>query len=354
MIGFQPDLVVSAAASGDSDPARAAAIELSRKAPGDTNASRKAGPVPPRISFIDESYPEMRYPTEEYRLLGLFRFWSVIEHFYPYKELMDQPWGKALEDFIPRMEQARDATEYGLVVAELVARLQDSHGAISSPAFDSYIGTHRPPVRLDPVEGQLVVTRIDEAAKGSVDLRIGDVVVAVDKEDVATRRERLSKYLPASTVGSLHRIQARDILLGAKDSDVVITVRSPQGAVKDVKLVRSIAGANRSVETRTQPVYAVRPDGFGYVDFDRLTAEQASAAYDAVRATPGLIIDLRGYIGSGALAFMNAMARTATQPALLISQTGSDGMAGQFRKSVLLQPSTAIPAPLPTKAKSVS
>ncbi|MEO9257088.1 MAG: hypothetical protein ABI207_01830, partial [Crocinitomicaceae bacterium] len=34
----------------------------------------------------ENTYREMLYPNEAYRLLGLFRYWNIIEYFYPHKE----------------------------------------------------------------------------------------------------------------------------------------------------------------------------------------------------------------------------------------------------------------------------
>src|SRR5690606_20097875 len=32
-------------------------------------------------------YENFEYPSEEYRLLGLFKYWNIVEYFYPYKYL---------------------------------------------------------------------------------------------------------------------------------------------------------------------------------------------------------------------------------------------------------------------------
>src|SRR6185436_13297692 len=111
-------------------------------------------------------------------------------------------WPETLAEFIPRMRQARDATEYALTVSELAVRIQDSHVTLASPVLDAYFGTHRPPVRVDLVEGLTVVTEVgpEVAATG---LHVGDVVVSVDGEETAARRARLARYLPASTAGRL-------------------------------------------------------------------------------------------------------------------------------------------------------
>lgn len=36
------------------------------------------------------SFLENQFPPCEYRLLALFRFWNVIQYFFPYKSIMDR------------------------------------------------------------------------------------------------------------------------------------------------------------------------------------------------------------------------------------------------------------------------
>jgi hypothetical protein len=128
---FKADLVVDADALSAGLDVLRGKRELERE-----GASKKGRSGPsPLFSVIDKTYPEMSYPDRDYRLLALFRFWNVIDRFFPYKDLMDQPWDKTLLEFIPKMEAAKDALEYTLTVAELVARIQDSHGQIINPIY---------------------------------------------------------------------------------------------------------------------------------------------------------------------------------------------------------------------------
>ena len=59
----------------------------------------------------DNSYANMEFPTVEYRLLALFRFWNVINYFFPYKKLIDDPWENVLPRYIPKFEANKDAAE---------------------------------------------------------------------------------------------------------------------------------------------------------------------------------------------------------------------------------------------------
>lgn len=52
---------------------------------------------------LDEEYAKMTFPSREYRFLALFRFWNAIQYFYPYRDLLDEPWDSTLVRFIPKL-----------------------------------------------------------------------------------------------------------------------------------------------------------------------------------------------------------------------------------------------------------
>lgn len=78
---------------------------------------------------IDKEYSENSYPSSELRMLALFRFWNIVNYFFPYKSLMDKSWDEILMEFIPKVETAKNDVEYHLTIAELVANCGDSHSS---------------------------------------------------------------------------------------------------------------------------------------------------------------------------------------------------------------------------------
>ncbi len=290
-IGFAPDVVAAPKTAG-SDPALTAAMDI---ASGKGSFSRpKASILPPNPAFLRENpYADMSYPSEEYRLLALFRFWNVIHYFYPYQQLMDQPWDKTLEEFIPRLQAARDALDYTLRVMELVTRVDDSHCGVSSPIVMNYIGTHCPPIEVRWIEEQTVVTRVSKAEDGSIPkVGLGDVVLAVDGEDIGARRERLGRVFAASTPQALQRRIHQSILNGAENSQAKIRVRDSQGRVSEITARRTLRFIRSE---RPTPVYGVLPQGYGYMDLVRLKVTDIDKAFEAVKNTSALIMDMRGY-----------------------------------------------------------
>jgi C-terminal processing protease CtpA/Prc len=295
---------------------------------------RDAGPATGSLTyaataFVEASHAETPYPDRSHRLLALFRLYGVVEHFYPYKDLMDRPWHETLAEFIPRMRDARDATDYALAVTELAVRIQDSHVTLASAVLDAYFGTHRPAVRVDLVEGQTVITEVaPELAQ--VGLGVGDVVLSVDGEDTAARRARLARYLPASTPGRLENKIDIQFLLGAKGRPAVIEVRAEDGTVRRVTVARTLEGLAPRSRTRSGPAYGIHASGFGYVDLQRLEPKDADDAFETIRNTPGVILDMRGYPTGGAFPLIARMARPETPPAFLGGSMRYDGATATF------------------------
>ncbi len=325
-VGFLPDAVLP---TGSGGAAR-------HKALGLLKAPRREAAVPGPLSapfeyaaFVERDYSETPYPDPPTRLLALFRLFNAIEYFFPYKDLMDDPWRDSLIEFIPRMKDARDATDYALAVAELATRIQDSHVTLTSPVLDAYFGTHRPPLRVELVEGETVVTEVAPELAPS-GLRLGDLVLSVDGEAAATRRARLRRYLPASTPGRLENKIDLQLLLGPPSLPAVLEVRGEDGVLRRSSVPRTLEGLPPRSRPRTGPVYAVLRPGYGYIDLQRLEAAQVNAAFEAIRSTPAAILDMRGYPSSGALVLIPRLAQSGTRPTVIGGTPHYEGSSGSF------------------------
>jgi C-terminal processing protease CtpA/Prc len=297
-IGVVPDVVVAPPDAAvpylASAPVVAALDALRRSVRPDAATRRSTLAVAVRQQARD--YAELAEPSLEYRLLGLFRLWNVVHYFYPYHDLLDQPWDAVLGEFIPRIVAANDALAYHLAVAEAVTRLQDTHGRLQSPLLERYLGTHWPPLLVRAIAGESVITHVPARADGATEASpaIGDVVLAVDGEEIAARRQRLAHVMAASTPQALQWRVHQRLLHGAEGSEAVLTVRRSSGAVEAVRIARK-GPAPLASSTPVFPVFTVSPEGVGYIDLTRLTIAQVDEAFEAIRATPALIFDLRGY-----------------------------------------------------------
>jgi C-terminal processing protease CtpA/Prc len=298
-VGLRPGAVVERLNGEGDDPTMRAGLAIARGESPPLNrpaSHRMASP----IRRAENSYPEMVSPTREYRLLGLFRVWNVMHYFFPHHDLMDRSWDSVLTEFLPRFASADKSEDYGLLAHELLAQLQDSHcAALNGLAATArqHVGYPVSSILLRTVHGEMVVVSADASVKDKV--RVGDVVLAVDGEPIASRRDKLKKYISASTPQIVNRSLSLAVLLGPLDSPARLTLRAPDGAVREESLPRtqddiSLWPWRGPQPERTTPVYSVLPESYGYIDIVRLTDEQVQPALEAVRNSPALILDMRG------------------------------------------------------------
>lgn len=294
--GFQPNMAVPVSdVAGEENPALRAAIALA-KAGSFTPPSRKR--LVARISAPpDKAYEDMQYPTAEYRVLAAVRIWAVINYFFPYKELMGEDWDGVLRQFIPQMEQAKDALAYNLAVAEMVTHIHDSHGSVQSPVLRKFFGDASAPIRIRLVEGLPVITGfMDSGAAQEAGLELGDVILKVDGEDASQRIAQRLRYLAHSTPQSgLFHATERSLARGPKDSIATLTVRDLRDQVREVKVSRKAEYVSKTQGDRTGEILRLLPGNIGYVDLDRLPASQVDEMFEKFKNCPAIIFDDRGY-----------------------------------------------------------
>lgn len=291
-IGFRADTVV--AKNEQADTALAAAIQAAQQ-PRSNQGLKAASAVAMMRSQKDNLYPEMEFPNSEYRLLALFRFWTIINYFFPYKHLIDEPWENVLSRYIKKFEANKDALDYQTTLHELAAETQDSHvGVRNAGKFYAKLGDFSLPLNLMLIEDQTVVTAVLDEKSG---LKVGDVLLTIDGEKVESRRQYLAKLFAASTPQASALRTNVMLLTGAKDSQAKLSVRGSDGNMREVVVARSLPISDRRLyqSQRTTPVVQVLPSGVGYVDLERLTVAEVDQMFETIKNTPATIFDMRGY-----------------------------------------------------------
>jgi C-terminal processing protease CtpA/Prc len=238
----------------------------------------------------------MEFPASEYRLLALFRFWSVIDNFYPYKNLIGDTWRDVLERFIPKFEADKTALEYQQTVLEMVSEIHDTHGFVrGTDDFNEALGGFTVPVYIRYLEGKAVVWKVLD---DKLPVKVGDTIINVDGETEQKRREYLSRFVAASTPQSLFSRVSFYLLRGPKDSKAKMTVLGADGKAREIETARSQSLNDPNFyrgTLRTKPVVEVLPENIGYVDLGRLQNGEVNAMFEKIKNTKAVIFDMRGY-----------------------------------------------------------
>src|SRR5262249_5130008 len=91
-------------------------------------------------SFDHElSYASLRLPDSGYQVLALFRFWNMVQYYYPDRNVMaddpvNQPdyWNQVLAQSIPAVAQAANSLAYQQALIRFIAKINDTHANLWS------------------------------------------------------------------------------------------------------------------------------------------------------------------------------------------------------------------------------
>ena len=243
----------------------------------------------------ENPYEDMEYPDAGYRLLALYRYWNMVNYFFPYKQLADTDWNIVLRKHIPSILSADDKKSYWQAVRQLIARCDDTHGAVwsSKPAKSSE--TYRPPFKVRFLKNDtLVVSSYWDASKiDSSGPHIGDVITNIDGKPVSYWVDSLAPYYAASN----HRAKLRQlswwVCAGLKPT---VSLKFLSGGVQKEATITRYNSEEMTVSFATDSIcYKVFGDSIGYVSMDDITEAWVQRIADTLHTTKGLILDLREY-----------------------------------------------------------
>jgi len=246
-------------------------------------------------------YLGLRYADAGMRLLSLYRYWNMIEYFFPYKHLIGEDWEKILTEFIPEFIQAKNNQEYLLASLKLISCIHDTHANIwsSHAGLEDFRGKFALPIQAKFIENKLVVTGYYTDSLGVKDIfKVGDIITHIG----GTRVENLiQKYLPL-TAASNYPTQLRDMprnyLLRSNKETVLVEIMR-EGRTKTVNAPTLINGKlNRQIDYDPDPkapAFKVLDGGVGYLFPGRYKNKDLPQIKKAFETTKGIIIDMRCY-----------------------------------------------------------
>jgi hypothetical protein len=249
--------------------------------------------------FVNEkSYDDMLFPDTGYRLLALFRYWSIINYFSPYRNLTEYDWNQVLKKFIPQFLAAKDVKEYTLTTLRLIATIKDTHANISNynPTLESFKGRYRVPFRADFVENHLVVSGFrSDTLNIQNKVKLGDIIVSINGVSI---EKLVKRYLPI-TSASNYETQLRDLpwnyLMRTNDEELQFVLQR-NGRV--IKLnIQMLKGKSNYVdpEYKEKEAYHLIGDKIGYVNAGRYQNSELPEMRKRFAKTKGIIVDLREY-----------------------------------------------------------
>ena len=242
----------------------------------------------------EPAYETQQPPDTGYRLLALFRFWNIIEYWFPYRDLISEDWDEVLAASLPSFVEAQTWDAYRLELLALIAQVEDTHANLWSD-LDA-----RPPggeCRLDVsvryIEDKFVVTQTDAEDADPAGLELGDVIVSVDGELVEDLVEAWRPYYAASNEPTRLRDMAQALPSGACGATELEVERG--GETRTLTLERTSGNEPQGTHDRPGDTFQLLSPDVAYLKLSSVSQSDVNDYLEQAKDTKGLIIDIRNY-----------------------------------------------------------
>ncbi len=242
--------------------------------------------APPEFKH-EESYDSQTYPDAGFRLLSLYRFWNIIQYYYPYKyAITEETWEGVLQRLVQIFVNAKNAREYRIALLSMLHAVHDSHIVL----YKDPIGREaafKPSIKLQFIEEKVVITEVmDESGL----LNLGDVILEKDGENIENIVEKMLPFTPASNKPTQLRTVAQELLCTNEQS-------------LKLKILRGDSVFNTVLPTvhffYDKPAaasdYSLLSNDVGYIFLGSVKVEELPTLFEQFNETKGIVLDLRNY-----------------------------------------------------------
>lgn len=252
----------------------------------------------------ENSYPHMHYSDAGLRLLALYRYWNMIQYFFPYKYLTDKNWNEILKEYIPRFVLAKTELEYQLAVLLLTGEINDTHTNLTGVGdkIDSLRGNWQAPYKVGFVENKLVVIDYYKSElKDSTSLNVGDVITHVNGKKIEYIVDSIKIYYPASNEAVRMKNLANDLVRSRSKTLFIDYTSSSQSkqTMEQTLYDRKNLNMNKKDNGKSYKLLydnlLLVKDYVGYITLKHIKASDIDKIKSEFKDTKGIIIDIRNY-----------------------------------------------------------
>ena len=276
------------------------------------------------FEFLHEyPYSTIIFPDAGFRILTLYRYWNIIQYYFPCKYLTDKNWDNILHEYIPMFISVGNRIEYELAVTQLIGEINDTHAIIEGRVkLDELRGNNYAPFQVRFIEGKLVVTLYyNPEFKEDSGLEIGDVITHINGETVESIVENRKKYYPASNEAARLRNMSFDLLRSNQNSITINYISLEQSGQKEIQLYnRNIVKIHDWGKEgwykldKNKKCYRLIDEHIGYVTLASIKTEDVSEIKSSFSNTKGIIIDIRNYPSADVRFYLGSLFVKSTTP----------------------------------------
>ncbi|MBI4903246.1 MAG: peptidase S41 [Acidobacteria bacterium] len=243
---------------------------------------------------VEPGYSAVKFPDPGYQLLAVYRFWNIIQYWFPYRDQIGEDWSAVLTRFLPRVALAKTRDEYQLQLMALIATIHDTHANLwSSLQVRPPVGQCQLPVYLRFLDNRAVVTAYADPKDGPASgIKIGDIITDIEGKPVAKLVEEWRPFYAASNEPTRLRDIAGSLTKGPC-AETSLRVEGVDGP-REIKATR-VTVKGREPHDVPGDNYRVLSKDVGYMKLSSVKSDRLHSFIDSIASTKGVIIDIRNY-----------------------------------------------------------
>lgn len=252
------------------------------------------GPNQPDIKEL--SYKKASVDDIGFRLLGLFRYWNIIQNFYPYRYLTEQPWDEVLDEFIPAFHRANTFPAIDSVYLRLFSKINDGHAFANLSTYynTTVFGNNGVGFKIKIINDKAVVAALGaDSLDREKGLLVGDVIAEVNDIPIVEYIRSRRPFIAASNEKTALKYM-EPILFQTNEDQLKIKFSR-----NDIESFISIPTLNldsiRSVPEKNTPPFQIINNRIGYVQPGKFKEKDLESFLKLMEDKEGIIIDYRQY-----------------------------------------------------------
>ncbi|MBE9915947.1 hypothetical protein G8C92_18180 [Paenibacillus donghaensis] len=220
------------------------------------------------------------------RLANIVITWNVLQHFYPYFDVVKVDWEQALTKTLEQSLKDSSADQFFQTMRQMLEKTQDGHSLveqINQPREQAYL-----PLSVQWIEEQVVISNVKEG----IDLKPGDIIVNIDGKSATSYFKQLEKSISGST--QLKRWRAAEqFVAGKTGKEAKLTI---QRGESKFNLSIPFSDKNKVVDEFIRPDSIDKvADEIYYVNTAEVKPDLFKQKLNELANAKGVIFDLRGY-----------------------------------------------------------
>jgi len=232
------------------------------------------------INYVNE-------PNMTVNLASVMIAWNVLQHFFPYFDVIDVDWNSVLGETLKSTLTNERQKDFWVTLSRMIAQLDDGHGVVYGEQM------YHLPIRTEFIENEIVITASNNAA-----LVRGDIVKTMNGKPAMKVLEEMEEIISGSP--QLRRHRALNILGSTLDlgKETLLEI-DRDGGRQHVTVSNSFTGKSmffNPIDFRkylSETIVEIEP-GIYYVNMTRSTENDFVQRINVLANAKAVIYDCRG------------------------------------------------------------